>query len=137
MNQIHLRLAYSHALVDGTEFAVELAQGGGNGGYRCVNTSGVLDYCRIEDIQIQAWSPLRGELLSPKADFPPERTALAQQLTEVAKSKHTTPAALALAWLLHHPAGIVPITGPGRGRGSQIWCSPALEPLGELSDAGS
>ena len=25
----------------------------------------------------------------------------------------TTPAALALAWLLHHPAGIVPITGSG------------------------
>jgi predicted oxidoreductase len=113
VNQIRLGLGYPHAFIDGTEFAVELAQGGGSGGYIGVDTFGVLDFCRLQEIQIQAWSPVRGELLSPTPDSAPIVKALAQALTDVAKSKTTTPGALALAWLLHHPAGIVPITGSG------------------------
>ena len=112
-NQIHLGLGCPQAFVDGTEFTVELAQGGGGSGCRSATTAGVLDYCRIEDIQIQAWSPVRGDLLSLRADPAPELEALVHKLAGMAKSKQTTPAALALAWLLHHPAGIVPITGSG------------------------
>jgi predicted oxidoreductase len=111
VNQIRLGLGYPHAFVDGTEFTVELFQGCGNGHYFGMNTASVLDYCRLEDIQVQAWSPLRGGFLSAAPDSPPQLQALAHELAELAKSKDTTPATLALAWLLHHPAGVVPITG--------------------------
>ena len=35
----------------------------------------------------------------------------AQVLADLAKKKGTAPSAVALAWLLRHPAGIVPIIG--------------------------
>jgi predicted oxidoreductase len=77
-----------------------------------------LDYCRLQDIQVQAYSPLRAanigkppNLLNPPADASPEVRKAADALAEVARSHDTSPAAIMLAWLLHHPAGIVPIIG--------------------------
>jgi predicted oxidoreductase len=72
----------------------------------------MLDYCRLHDIQVQAYSPLRGNLLKPPNDAAPEVKQAAQVLAELATKKATTPPAVALAWLLRHPAGIVPILGP-------------------------
>jgi predicted oxidoreductase len=60
---------------------------------------------------VQAWSPLRGDLLSPPAEATPELKKTAQVLTDLAKKKGTTPSAIALAWLLRHPIGIVPLIG--------------------------
>lgn len=80
-----------------------------------------LDYCRAHDIQVQAYSPLKGanvgkppDLLNPAADAPPEVRKAADALQEVAQRHDTSRAAIMLAWLLHHPAGIVPIIGATR-----------------------
>jgi predicted oxidoreductase len=77
-----------------------------------------LDYCRLQDIQVQAYSPLKGanigkppSLLNPPADATPEVRKAVDMLQEIAHSHDTSPAAIMLAWLLHHPAGIVPIIG--------------------------
>jgi len=77
-----------------------------------------LDYCRTHDIQVQAYSPLKAEsvgkppnLLNAPADAPAEERAAAQALQDVARTHDCSPAAVMLAWLLHHPAGIVPIIG--------------------------
>jgi predicted oxidoreductase len=77
-----------------------------------------LDYCRLQDIQVQAYSPLRGSnignppnLLNPPADAPTDVRKAADALQEVARAHDASPAAIMLAWLLHHPAGIVPIIG--------------------------
>ena len=77
-----------------------------------------LDYCRAHDIQVQAYSPLKAEsvgkppnLLNAEADAPAEERAAAQAMQEVARAHDSSPAAVMLAWLLHHPAGIVPIIG--------------------------
>lgn len=75
--------------------------------------SRTLDYCRVNDILVQAYSPLRGVPLGPlAADASPQRKQLAQALRDIAERRDTTPAAVALAWLMFHPAGIVPITEP-------------------------
>jgi predicted oxidoreductase len=80
-----------------------------------------LDYCRLQDIQVQAYSPLKGanigkppSLLNPPADATPEVRKAADTLQQVARSHDASPAAVMLAWLLHHPAGIVPIIGATR-----------------------
>jgi predicted oxidoreductase len=80
-----------------------------------------LDYCRVHDIQVQAYSPLRAgniskppNLLSPADDATAEVKKAAQALQDVANSHGTTPSAVMLAWLLHHPAQIVPIIGATR-----------------------
>jgi len=77
-----------------------------------------LDYCRLQDIQVQAYSPLKSasvgkppNLLNAAADAPAEVRKAADALADVARSHDTSPAAIMLAWLLHHPAGIVPIIG--------------------------
>jgi len=77
-----------------------------------------LDYCRLQDIQVQAYSPLKGanigkppNLLNPPADASPEVRKTVDALQEIARTHDTSPAAIMLAWLLHHPAGIVPIIG--------------------------
>jgi predicted oxidoreductase len=77
-----------------------------------------LDYCRVENMQVQAYSPLRAanigkppNLLSPPADATPAVRKAAEALQEVARAHDTSPAAIMLAWLLHHPAGIVPVIG--------------------------
>jgi predicted oxidoreductase len=77
-----------------------------------------LDYCRVQEIQVQAYSPLKGanvgkppNLLNPPTDASPEVRKAVEALQTVASSHETSPAAVMLAWLLHHPAGIVPIIG--------------------------
>lgn len=108
-NQIQLGIMHPYLIVDGVE-ADRAGDSRITHGYTGV--AGTLDYCRLHDIQIQAWSPLRGDLLNPTADSKPEVKQTAKLLAELAAKKGTTPAALALAWLLRHPAGIVPIVGP-------------------------
>jgi predicted oxidoreductase len=108
-NQIKLGLMHPYLIVDGIE-ADRAADDRVTHEYTGV--AGTLDYCRLHDVQIQAWSPLRGDLLRPTAESKPEVKQTAKLLGELAEKKSTTPAAVALAWLLRHPAGIVPIVGP-------------------------
>jgi predicted oxidoreductase len=76
-----------------------------------------VNYCRGHDIQVQAHSPLRASyatrpsVLDPAADAPPSVKEAAALLVEVAKRHDVTPTAVMLAWLLRHPAGIVPVLG--------------------------
>jgi predicted oxidoreductase len=124
VNQIQLALGHAHPLIDGSEFTVEVGQdvmqvmGGGPktqfaNNYLSPAGAGTFDYCLAHDIQVQAWSPLRGELLTPGAAASPTAKAAAALVAEMAERKGVTPAALALAWLLRHPAGIVPVFGTG------------------------
>jgi predicted oxidoreductase len=72
----------------------------------------MLDYCRLHDITIQAWSPVGGGRLHKPglpADDPHRR--LVDFLKNMATEKNTGMDALLLAWLLRHPAGIRPVLG--------------------------
>ena len=71
----------------------------------------VLDYCRLKDITIQAWSPFQygffeGVFLD-NAKFP----ELNEKINEVAARKGVTNTAIAIAWILRHPAKMQPIVG--------------------------
>lgn len=111
INQLQLGLASASALTEGMRVALKTVKGGHK-----VDESiglaggGTIDYCRLSDIQVQAYSPLRG-VLKPPADASPQLNATVQLVAELAQKKNTTPAVIALAWLLRHPAGIVPILG--------------------------
>jgi len=118
-NQIQLALGHSHPLVDGMEWAVEVAQDGPEvmsgrkaqfvNAYASPAAPGTFDYCCLHDIQIQAFSPIRGELLSPTESSSPRTKRAAELVAQLAALKGVTPAAIAMAWLLRHPAGIVPV----------------------------
>jgi predicted oxidoreductase len=106
VNQVSMGLAHSDLIAEGMDTMLHLLGGQvrGRGG-------GTLDYCRLNHIQVQGYSPLRGEVLKPSANPTLEVQCTAQRLTELAREKNVTPSAIALAWLLHHPAGIIPVVG--------------------------
>ena len=113
VNQIQISLARPAALTEGMEFTLSVSKPRQRGAEDLkLPGGGTMDYCRLNDIQVQAWSPLRG-VVNPPADAGPKLVATTQLLAELAKKKSTTPAVVALAWLLRHPAAIVPIIGGG------------------------
>ena len=69
-------------------------------------TNGDLAYLQQHRIAPMAWSPLGGGSL-----FDGTHSSLAAKLSEMAEQFSVEPASLAIAWLLHHPATILPIMG--------------------------
>ncbi|MFC4766191.1 aldo/keto reductase [Effusibacillus consociatus] len=74
---------------------------------------GTLEYCRLENIQIQAWGSLAQGVFSGKLvdDQSDSIKATAKLVQEMAEQKQTTPEAIVLSWLMKHPAGIQPVIG--------------------------
>ncbi|TAN36905.1 MAG: aldo/keto reductase [Verrucomicrobia bacterium] len=78
---------------------------------------GTLDQCQAEQITPLAWSPLAGGKLAEGARrlLPWQENyrvdAIVTELDAQAQSFGVARGTLALAWLLKHPAGIVPIVG--------------------------
>ena len=72
---------------------------------------GILEYCRLHDITIQPWSPFQygffdGVFLD-NDKFP----ELNQVIDSLAEEKGVSNTAIAIAWLLRHPAKMQPIVG--------------------------
>ncbi|MDA3733071.1 aldo/keto reductase [Niameybacter massiliensis] len=77
-----------------------------------VNRDGsVLDYCRLEDITIQAWSPFQYGFFEGVFLDNPKFPELNQVIDRIAAEKGITNSALAVAWILRHPARIQTIVG--------------------------
>lgn len=71
----------------------------------------ILDYCRLHEITIQPWSPFQygffeGVFLDNEK-FP----ELNRKVNEIAAAKGVANTAIAIAWLLRHPARMQPIVG--------------------------
>lgn len=71
----------------------------------------ILEYCRLKDITIQAWSPFQygffeGVFLDNEK-FP----ELNEKINEIAEEKGVSNTAIATAWILRHPAKIQTIIG--------------------------
>jgi predicted oxidoreductase len=72
---------------------------------------GILDFCRVNDITIQPWSPFQygffeGVFLG-NDKFP----KLNSKIDEIAKKYAVSNTTIAMAWLLRHPARMQPVTG--------------------------
>ncbi len=84
-----------------------------------VFSDGTLDQCLAQHVTPLAWSPLGGGLVTPEGNNnygtpkkPREAVLpLVELLQRTARNYGATPAQVALAWLLKHPSGIVPIVG--------------------------
>lgn len=69
----------------------------------------ILDYCRLNDITIQPWSPVQGPdgVFLNNEKYP----EINKQLQELSAKYDADPDALAIAWLLRHPAQMQVILG--------------------------
>ncbi len=94
VNQVEFSLAHLQPLEDGT-----------------------LDQCLADSLSLMAWSPLAGGKIGDGAHrvLPSQEgydTGRVQtELDALARERGTTRTALALAWLMRHPAGVIPIVG--------------------------
>lgn len=72
---------------------------------------GVLDYCRLHDITIQPWSVVQASWAEGTFLDNPDYQKLNDVMQELADEYHVTKSAIAIAWLLRHPACMQPIVG--------------------------
>lgn len=103
-NQLQLSITNCTMISQGIE--VNMATPGAVG-----RDGGVLDYCRLNDITIQPWSPFQygffeGVFLG--SDRYPELNRVIDAIAEKYGVTNTT---IAVAWLLRHPAQFQPIIG--------------------------
>ena len=70
-----------------------------------------LDYCRLHDITVQAWSPLQIGMFGGTFIDHPDYPELNRVLGELAERENASKAAVAVAWILRHPAKIQAIIG--------------------------
>lgn len=102
-NQMQFSLARSGLVDSGIHANVPSAQDS--------RDESVLEYCRLKNITIQTWSPLQygffaGTFLGSEK-FP----ELNAQLNALAQQYGVTPGAVAIAWILRHPAKMQVICG--------------------------
>ncbi len=71
----------------------------------------VLSYCQLHSISIQAWSPLQFGFFEGNFIDHPNFPELNRVLNELTNVYQCTPAALAIAWILRHPANMQVLLG--------------------------
>lgn len=73
--------------------------------------NGTLDYCRLHDITVQAWSPLQLGFFKGCFVDHPDYPELNRVLGELGEQYGVSKTAIAIAWILRHPAKIQAIAG--------------------------
>lgn len=76
-------------------------------------TPGTLEYCQLQNIQIQAWGSLSQGLFSGQDvnDKPEHIQETAKLVTKLAEQYSTSCESIVLAWLMRHPVAIQPVIG--------------------------
>jgi len=71
----------------------------------------ILDFCRLNDITIQCWSPFQYGFFEGVFLDNPKFPELNAKINKIAKKYSVSNTTIAIAWLLRHPAGLQPVTG--------------------------
>lgn len=72
---------------------------------------GVLDYCRLNDITIQPWSPFQYGFFKGAFLDNPEYPELNAEISRIGEKYGVSNTCIAMAWILRHPAKMQPIIG--------------------------
>lgn len=72
---------------------------------------GIVEYCRINGITVQAWSPFQGGFSRGVFLGDPEYAELNAVIDRLAGAYGVTPIAIATAWITRHPAGMQVVLG--------------------------
>lgn len=111
VNQLQFSIAHTPMIDSGISLNMKVDQ--------AINRdSSILEYCRLHDITVQAWSPFQhgffeGAFLGDLERFP----ELNQTIDRIAEKYGVTNTAIAVAWITRHPANIQVVLGttnPGR-----------------------
>lgn len=104
-NQLQLSITEANMIASGLEVNM-------NSSGSFDHDGSVLDYCVLNDITVQAWSPFQygffeGNFIGNREKF----AKLNSTLDELAEKYQVSPYGIASAWLLRHPAKIQMVSG--------------------------
>ena len=103
-NQLQLSIAHSQMISNGIYVNME------NEG--AIDRDGsILDYCRLNQITIQPWSPFQYGFFDGVFLDNPKFPELNKVINRIAAKHGVSNTTIALAWLLRHPAKMQPVTG--------------------------
>ena len=72
---------------------------------------GILDYCRLNEITVQAWSPFQAGFFTGVFLDSPEYPELNAVINRLAAQYDVPPIAIATAWITRHPANMQVVLG--------------------------
>ncbi len=104
VNQLQFGLGHSTIVDEGISVNTDAPQG-------VMRTGSILDVCRLQGIELQAWSPLQYGMFKGAFMDAPQYAGLATAIREFAAEKNASPTAVAIAWILRHPAHIRTVLG--------------------------
>lgn len=121
-NQLQLSAAFTPSLDEGFNVNMEIDAG-------IVRSAGTFEYCRLNDIVIQAWSSLQYGYFQGVFFGVPQYDKLNEKIDQLAADKGVTNTAIALAWILRYPGktqAVIGTTKPERIRESAKACDITL-----------
>ncbi|MCR2052763.1 aldo/keto reductase [Actinomyces bowdenii] len=106
VNQVQLSITHSTIITQGLAANIvpsqdSLTRDGG----------GLIEHARIHSTTLQAWSPFHTGLGPGTLMDSPDHPELVEELRRLAEKYGATPAAIAVAWIARHPAGIQTVVG--------------------------
>lgn len=101
-----LQLSIMHATMISQGLHVNMADGTAVG-----RDGSILDFCRLQDITIQPWSPFQYGFFEGVFLDNPKFPELNAVIDGIAKTYGVSNTTIAVAWLLRHPAKVQPVTG--------------------------
>jgi predicted oxidoreductase len=104
INQVQFSLAFAHVVESG------IVAGYGEEGI-ATRGEGVLEYCRLHDITLQAYAPLAEGRLTRGGSDGNGAGATEVLIGQLAAKYGVSPEAILLAWILRLPGGIQPVIG--------------------------
>ncbi|MGM7703454.1 aldo/keto reductase [Pseudalkalibacillus sp. Hm43] len=79
--------------------------------FSVMRDGGMLEYSRLNNMTIQAWSPFQYGMIEGVFVGNPDFPEVNAKLQELAEKYDVTDSAIAIAWILRHPANIQPVVG--------------------------
>lgn len=121
-----LQLSITHAPIIAQPVAANMA---GHDQSLVRDGGGIVEYCRINGITIQAWSPFQDGFSHGVFLGNPAYAELNAVIDRLAAVHDVTPIAIATAWITRHPAGMQVVLGtttPERVRDAAVGADVAL-----------
>ena len=103
-NQVQLSIVHSHMVAQGLYVNMSSPES-------VDRAAGTLEYCRLKDIKVQAWSSLMASWEDGSFIDNPKYPELNAKLSELAEKYGVSKSAVAIAWILRLPQRIMPIVG--------------------------
>ncbi|MFF2486947.1 aldo/keto reductase family oxidoreductase [Microbacterium sp. NPDC058062] len=105
-NQIQLSITHAPTIAQGVAANMH-----GEEQSLTLDGGGIIDYCRLHDIAVQAWSPFQAGFFTGVFLDSPDYPELNAVIDRLAATYDVPPIAIAVAWITRHPARMQVVLG--------------------------